>query len=211
MYFLGNSIFNNRYLIPKIKHCLFFIVCTRINSKETIFDQLLSVLLTTFHHLFIRMISISTVIFSNFEKKIFKIDSWLNKERQLRKLIFSNIFLRFVFFSAEISPGGTFNISPYWRPNAIPLRRQGLLQVADERRGPRIQPPLRVRSAGRRRHGRHGQGVEDGAAALPLRRRQSQQDPVSTAQIHNFKATSSIEHVQGQFSYENIIFVNVDS
>ena len=41
--------------------------------------------------------------------------------------------------------------------------------MAEERRGPGIQPPVWLRCAGRWRHGQDGQGVEDCPRAFSLR------------------------------------------
>jgi len=51
----------------------------------------------------------------------------------------------------------------------LAVRCQEPIPLDNERRGPGVQPPIRVRSAGRRRHGHTIQTVAFSATALSLR------------------------------------------
>lgn len=55
--------------------------------------------------------------------------------------------------------------------------------VEEERRGPRVQPPVWLRRAGCWRHGENGQGLEDCARAFSLCSRVHPGDPVSYMSI----------------------------
>ncbi len=60
----------------------------------------------------------------------------------------------------------------------LAVRLKGPLPLDHERRRTRVQPPVRLRGARRRRHGRTRQAVEVGAAEVPLRGRFGQEHQV---------------------------------